>query len=53
MERQQDVKNYALIPIVRTLVDSKLGVDLYRGSASWNFIGVSNSKVFCTRLKEM
>ncbi|RZS09881.1 hypothetical protein BHM03_00041008 [Ensete ventricosum] len=31
---QRDTKNAALIPSVRTLVDSKLGGDLYRGSAS-------------------
>ncbi|RRT84207.1 hypothetical protein B296_00006659 [Ensete ventricosum] len=36
----------ALIPSVRTLADSKLGVDLYRGSSSWNTIGVPSSKVF-------
>ncbi|RWV79011.1 hypothetical protein GW17_00059924 [Ensete ventricosum] len=39
--------NAALIPSVRTLVDSKLGVDLCRGSASWNSIGVPSFKVFC------
>ncbi|RZR82956.1 hypothetical protein BHM03_00009495 [Ensete ventricosum] len=33
MEGQQDAKNAALIPVVRTLTDSKLGGDLYRGSA--------------------
>ncbi|RRT81065.1 hypothetical protein B296_00021714 [Ensete ventricosum] len=37
-----------MIPSVRTLTDSKLGVNLYRGSASWNSIGVPSSKVFCT-----
>ncbi|RWW59925.1 hypothetical protein BHE74_00033109, partial [Ensete ventricosum] len=30
---------------IRTLVDSKLGIDLYRGSASWNSIGVPSSKI--------
>ncbi|RWW36959.1 hypothetical protein BHE74_00057979, partial [Ensete ventricosum] len=34
VEGQQDTKNTALIPGVRTLTDSKLGGDLYRGSAS-------------------
>ncbi|RWW47855.1 hypothetical protein BHE74_00046124 [Ensete ventricosum] len=37
-----------MIPSVRTLADSKLGVNLYRGSTSWNSIGVPSSKVFCT-----
>ncbi|RRT74577.1 hypothetical protein B296_00012586, partial [Ensete ventricosum] len=45
VEGQRDAKNVALIPSVRTLVDSKLGVDLYRGSASWNSIGVPSSKI--------
>ncbi|THU58584.1 hypothetical protein C4D60_Mb03t15910 [Musa balbisiana] len=34
MEGQRDAKNAALIPTVRTLVDSKLGVELFRGSVS-------------------
>ena len=34
VEGQRDAKNAALIPGVRTLADSKLGVDLFRGSAS-------------------
>ncbi|RWV96652.1 hypothetical protein GW17_00040620 [Ensete ventricosum] len=34
VEGQRDAKNAALIPSVRTLSDSKLGGDLYRGSAS-------------------
>ncbi|RWW44382.1 hypothetical protein BHE74_00049858 [Ensete ventricosum] len=34
MEGQQDFKNVALIPSVRILANSKLGGDLYRGSAS-------------------
>ncbi|RWV84865.1 hypothetical protein BHE74_00058412 [Ensete ventricosum] len=34
MKGQRDAKNAALIPSVRTLVDSKLGGDLYRGLAS-------------------
>ena len=33
-EGQRDAKNAALIPGVRTLTDSKHGVDLFRGSAS-------------------
>ncbi|THU47678.1 hypothetical protein C4D60_Mb09t18140 [Musa balbisiana] len=49
VEGQRDAKNAALIPSVRTLADSKLGVDLFRGSASWNSIGVpsfSDSQLF-------
>ncbi|RWW87593.1 hypothetical protein BHE74_00003564 [Ensete ventricosum] len=34
MEGQQDTKNATLIPSVRPLVNSKLGGDHYRGSAS-------------------
>ena len=34
MEGQRDAKNATLIPGVRTLADSKVGVDLFRGSAS-------------------
>ncbi|RRT67777.1 hypothetical protein B296_00025989 [Ensete ventricosum] len=30
MKGQRDIKNIALIPSVRTLVDSKLGGDYYR-----------------------
>ncbi|RRT71011.1 hypothetical protein B296_00004041 [Ensete ventricosum] len=34
VEGQRDTKNVALIPSGRTLADSKLGGDHYRGSAS-------------------
>ncbi|RRT53563.1 hypothetical protein B296_00037570 [Ensete ventricosum] len=34
VEGLQDAKNVALIPSVRTLVDSKLGGDHYRGLVS-------------------
>ncbi|RRT32867.1 hypothetical protein GW17_00061340 [Ensete ventricosum] len=34
VEGQRDAKNAALIPSVRTLADSKLRGDHYRGSAS-------------------
>ncbi|RWV98807.1 hypothetical protein GW17_00038324 [Ensete ventricosum] len=37
---QRSTKITTLTPSVRTLADSKLGVDLYRESASWNSIGV-------------
>ncbi|RRT44001.1 hypothetical protein B296_00048212 [Ensete ventricosum] len=33
VEEQRGAKNVALIPSVRTFADSKLGVDLHRGSA--------------------
>ena len=33
VEGQRDAKNAALLPSVRTLADSKLGVDLFKGSA--------------------
>ncbi|RRT71256.1 hypothetical protein B296_00013250, partial [Ensete ventricosum] len=45
-------RNAALIPSVRTLADFKLGIDLYRGSASWNSIGIPSSKVFGTMVKK-
>ncbi|THU47759.1 hypothetical protein C4D60_Mb09t19040 [Musa balbisiana] len=45
VEGQRDAKNAALIPSVRTLADSKLGVDLFRGSASWNSIGPLSSNL--------
>ncbi|RZS28279.1 hypothetical protein BHM03_00061854 [Ensete ventricosum] len=41
---QRSTKITTLTPSVRTLADSKLGVDLYRESASWNSIGVPSSK---------
>ncbi|RRT61692.1 hypothetical protein B296_00006719 [Ensete ventricosum] len=34
VEGQRDAKNTTLISSVRTLTDSKLGDDLYRGSTS-------------------
>ncbi|RRT81866.1 hypothetical protein B296_00021132 [Ensete ventricosum] len=46
-EGQRGTKNTALVPSVRTLLDSKLEVDVYRGSISWNSIGVPSSKVLC------
>ena len=45
VEGQRDAKNAALISGDRTLAYSKLGVDLFRGSASWNSIGVPSSKL--------
>ncbi|THU58638.1 hypothetical protein C4D60_Mb03t16480 [Musa balbisiana] len=43
VEGQRDAKNAALIASVRTLADFKLGVDIFRGSASWNSIGSPNT----------
>ncbi|RZS12351.1 hypothetical protein BHM03_00043773 [Ensete ventricosum] len=47
MEGQRDAKNAALIPSVRTLTDSKLGVIYIRDQPPWNSIGVPPSLVFC------
>ncbi|THU43168.1 hypothetical protein C4D60_Mb00t02200 [Musa balbisiana] len=44
VEGQQDAKNAALILSVRTLTDSKLGVDLFRGSASLELYRELSSK---------
>ncbi|RZS24169.1 hypothetical protein BHM03_00057210, partial [Ensete ventricosum] len=51
-EGQRDTKNATLIPSARTLSDYKLRVDLYRGSTSWNSIGVSSFKVFYTMVEK-
>ncbi|RWV94622.1 hypothetical protein BHE74_00021080 [Ensete ventricosum] len=40
MEGQRDAKNAALIPCVRTLVDSKLGVISIGDRPPWNSIAV-------------
>ncbi|RZR77300.1 hypothetical protein BHM03_00002318 [Ensete ventricosum] len=45
MEGQRDAKNAALIPSVRTLADSKLGVISTGDRPPWNSIGVSPSLV--------
>ncbi|RWW03888.1 hypothetical protein GW17_00032920 [Ensete ventricosum] len=45
MEGQRDTKNVALIPSVRTLVDSKLGVISIGDRPPWNSIGVPPSLV--------
>ena len=50
MEGQRDAKNAALIPSVRTLTDSKLGVDLLRGSASLELYRGSSLQVAAQRL---
>ncbi|RWW21544.1 hypothetical protein GW17_00014299 [Ensete ventricosum] len=45
MEGQRNNKNTALIPSVRTLAYSKLGVISIGDQSPWNFIGVSPSLV--------
>ncbi|RRT37863.1 hypothetical protein B296_00040226, partial [Ensete ventricosum] len=47
VEGQRDVKNITLIPSVRTLVDSKVGVISIGDRPPWNSIGVPPSLVFC------
>ncbi|RWV80703.1 hypothetical protein GW17_00057976 [Ensete ventricosum] len=45
VEGQRDTKNAALIPSVRTLTDSKLGVISIGDQPLWNSIGVPPSLV--------
>ncbi|RWW53139.1 hypothetical protein BHE74_00040395 [Ensete ventricosum] len=45
VEGQRDAKNAALIPSVRTLADSKLGVISIGDRPPWNSIGVPPSKL--------
>ena len=52
VEGQRDAKNAALIPGVRTLVDSKLWVDLFRGSASLVLYRGSSLQVAAQRLQK-
>ncbi|RWW03534.1 hypothetical protein GW17_00033306 [Ensete ventricosum] len=52
VEGQQDAKNAALIPSVRTLVDSKLGVISIGDRPPWNSIGVPPSLVLKLLAKE-
>ncbi|RWV97498.1 hypothetical protein BHE74_00044448 [Ensete ventricosum] len=47
VEGQRDTKNAALIPSVRTLVDSKLRVISIKDRPPWNSIGVPPFLVFC------
>ncbi|RWW41267.1 hypothetical protein BHE74_00053258 [Ensete ventricosum] len=47
MKGQREAKKAALIPSVRTLTDSKLGVISIRCRPPWNSIGVPPSLVFC------
>ncbi|RWW44934.1 hypothetical protein BHE74_00049269, partial [Ensete ventricosum] len=48
----RDAKNAALIPSVRTLVDSKLRVISIRDWPPWNSIGVPPSLVFYTKAEK-
>ncbi|RRT32448.1 hypothetical protein B296_00053442 [Ensete ventricosum] len=53
VEGQRDTKNAALIPSVRTLADSKLGGDHYRGSASLELYRGSLLQIAARRLQEI
>ena len=50
IEGQRDAKNVALMLGVRTLADSKLGVDLFRGSTSLELYRGSSLQVAAQRL---
>ena len=50
VEGQRDAKNAAVIPGVRTLADSKLGVDLFRGSASLELYRGSSLQVAAEKI---
>ncbi|RRT47754.1 hypothetical protein BHE74_00052617 [Ensete ventricosum] len=52
MEGQRDTKNVALIPSVRTLIDSKLGVISIGDRPPWNSIGIPPSLVLKPMAKE-
>ncbi|RWV81675.1 hypothetical protein GW17_00056886 [Ensete ventricosum] len=52
VEGQQDTKNVALIPSVRTLMDSKIGVISIGDRPPWNSIGVPPSFVLKPLTKE-
>ncbi|RWW61917.1 hypothetical protein BHE74_00030987 [Ensete ventricosum] len=52
VEGQRDAKNVALIPSVRTLTNSKLGVISIGDRPPWNSIGVPPSLVFKPLAKE-
>ncbi|RRT36713.1 hypothetical protein B296_00030146 [Ensete ventricosum] len=53
VEGQQDAKNVALIPSVRTLADSKLGGDHYKGSASLELYRGSLLQIAVQRLQKI
>ncbi|RWW78287.1 hypothetical protein BHE74_00013496 [Ensete ventricosum] len=53
VEGQRDAKNDALIPSVRTIVDSELGGDHYRGSASLELYRGSLHQIAAQRLQKI
>ncbi|RRT41455.1 hypothetical protein B296_00047703 [Ensete ventricosum] len=53
VEGQRDTKNDALIPSVRTLMDSKLGMISIEDRPPWNSVGVSPSLVLKPLAKEI
>ncbi|RZR89766.1 hypothetical protein BHM03_00017545 [Ensete ventricosum] len=53
MEGQQDAKNVALILSVRTLANSKLGGDHYRGSTSLELNRSSLLQIAAQRLQKI
>ncbi|RWV82683.1 hypothetical protein BHE74_00032921 [Ensete ventricosum] len=53
MEGQRDAKNAALILSVRTLADSKLGGDHYRGSASLELYRSSLLQIVTQKLQKI
>ncbi|RWV96298.1 hypothetical protein GW17_00041003 [Ensete ventricosum] len=53
MEGQRDAMNVALIPSVRTLVDSKLGDDHYRRSAFLELYRGSLLQIIAQRLQKI
>ena len=52
VEGHRDAKNAALIPGVRTLADSKLEVDIFRGSNSLELYMGSSLQVAAQRLQK-
>ncbi|RRT55367.1 hypothetical protein B296_00029817 [Ensete ventricosum] len=53
VEGQQDAKNVALIPSIRTLTDSKFGVISIGDRPPWKSIRVPPSLVFYTKAKKI
>ncbi|RWW07346.1 hypothetical protein BHE74_00050988 [Ensete ventricosum] len=51
VEGQRDAMNAAIIPRIRTLADSKLGVISIGDRPPWKSIGAPSSLVFCTMAK--
>ncbi|RZS03603.1 hypothetical protein BHM03_00033778 [Ensete ventricosum] len=53
VEGQQDAKNVVLIPSVKTLADSKLGGDHYRGSTALELYRGSLLQLATQRLQKI